>query len=308
MSKIQGLVVATVTPYHADGSIDWASFDRMIDHISGERGVTGIFVNGHAGDASLLNAEERRQVIARAKDRLLDHQTLFAGAVSMSTHGVCEEARMAEDLGADVVVPFPAPAMAQGAMASDAVPMAFFEKVTASTKLPLSIFQMPLGSGLGMKTDGLVKLVKNFPIVAIKEGSDTIVAYEDNFYAIRDANPDVAILPSSYDFFLAQLAVGADGILSGLGSLAPRLLAKLWNDSVSGDLDAMRETSRELYPLIRAIYGSKVRMHMHTRIKAGLMSMGIIENYLPRGPLIGLSEAELEEIQGIVSQYSAGTL
>jgi 4-hydroxy-tetrahydrodipicolinate synthase len=308
MTRIHGLVVATVTPYHPDGAIDWPSFDRMLDHVCAEPGVTGIFVNGHAGDASLLTPEERKVVIARAAARRKPHQTLFAGAVAMSTAGVCHEARVAEDQGVDVIVPFPAPAMAQGAMASDTVPMAFFEAVARATSLPLSIFQMPLGSGLGMRTDTLVRLVRTFPIVAIKEGSDTIVAYEDNFFAIRAANPDVAILPSSYDFFLSQLAVGADGILSGLGSLAPRLLGRLWAAAQAGNLAEMRAVNEELYPLIRVIYGAKVRMHMHTRIKAGLQAMGIIAGHQPRGPLVALSAAEEAEIAAVVGRFAPGTL
>ena len=113
MARIQGLVVATVIPYDAAGAVDWNSFDRMMDHVSGEPEVTGIFVNGHAGDASLLTLDERRQVISRARERLQSHQKLFAGAVSMSTQGVCEEARVAEALGADVVVPFPRPPWAR---------------------------------------------------------------------------------------------------------------------------------------------------------------------------------------------------
>lgn len=308
MKKIQGLIVATVTPYNSDSSVDWESFDRMIGYVSDEPEVSGIFVNGHAGDASLLTQAERSQVILRAKTSLKPHQKLFAGAIAMSTAGVCDEAKMATELGVDVVVPFPAPAMAQGAMSSDKVPMAFFDQVAKVTSLPLSIFQMPMSSGLGMTTSTLLKLVAEFPIVAIKEGSDTIVAYEDNFMAIRAANPDVAVLPSSYDFFLAQLAVGADGILSGLGSLAPRLLARLWKAAQREDLIEMRRISAELYPLIRAIYGSKTRMHMHTRIKAGLEVLGVIGDHTPRGPLVPLSESEQSEIAKIIKSFPPGSL
>lgn len=70
----------------------------------------------------------------------------------------------------------------------------------------------------------------------------------------------------------------------------------------------MQSINREMYPLIRAVYGSKVRMHMHTRIKAGLMHMGIIDNYLPRGPLVALPESELQEIKAVVSRFSPGSL
>ena len=36
------------------------------------------------------------------------------------------------------------------------------------------------------------------------------------------------MLPSNFDWFLPQLAVGADGVLSGLASLLPDLFIELW--------------------------------------------------------------------------------
>ena len=70
-----------------------------------------------------------------------------------------------------------------------------------------------------------------------------MLAYDENRRAIKRANPDVAILASNFNWFLPQLAVGGDGLLSGLASLAPQLFAELWQASVADDLpgDARRQ-------------------------------------------------------------------
>jgi hypothetical protein len=50
-----------------------------------------------------------------------------------------------------------------------------------------------------------------------------MMAYEENSSALREKAPDVATLPANFDWFLPQLAVGDDGLLSGIASLTPRL-------------------------------------------------------------------------------------
>jgi 4-hydroxy-tetrahydrodipicolinate synthase len=103
----------------------------------------------------------------------------------------------------------------------------------------------------------------------------------------------VAVLPSNFDWFLAQVAVGADGILSGLASLTPHLLIELWRATEAEDLRAMRRAGDRLYPIVRTIYGAPPRMDMHTRIKVALRHLGVIACAAPRPPLLPVA-AEIE--------------
>ena len=98
------------------------------------------------------------------------------------------------------------------------------------------------------------------------------------------------MLPSNFDWFLAQCAVGADGILSGLASLTPHLLVEPRRATQALDLGAMRDASDRLHPVVRTIYGAPPRMDMHTRIKADLKQLGIIDSAMPRAPLLPISE------------------
>lgn len=115
-----------------------------------------------------------------------------------------------------------------------------------------------------------------------------MLAYEENLRALRAVAPDVAMMPSNFDWFMPQLAVGADGILSGLASLAPNLLSDLWKASEAMDLARMREASDRLHPIVRCIYGPAPIIDMHTRIKVALKELGIIEHASPRLPLIAI--------------------
>ncbi len=172
-----------------------------------------------------------------------------------------------------------------------AVVLDYVDRVVDGAGLPVSIFQYPIASGLGFSTPVLVEVARRPGVLAIKEGSGDVRVYEENWRAVKQAAPEVAILASNFDWFLAQAAIGADGILSGLASLTPDLLVELWRAAQAGDLRAMRRADARLHPVVRAIYGARPLMDMHTRIKVGLRHLGVIDGALPRPPLRPVAEA-----------------
>jgi 4-hydroxy-tetrahydrodipicolinate synthase len=287
--RLNDVTVATILPFDERGEIDWTSYRRSLDYCATPDGVSAVFVNGHAGEGAALTPAERRRVIEETRRHLGAERALLSGVIAYSTGEAIAQARDARAAGADALVLFPIPSMAAGGALTPAVPLAYVHAVADAIDAPLSIFQYPLGSGLGYTTETLVEMAKIPSVMAIKEGSDTMLAYEENWRAIKAAQPDCAVLPSNFDWFLAQVAVGADGILSGLATLTPHFLVELWRATEVLDLAAMRHASDKLYPIVRSIYGRPPRMDMHTRIKVALQHLGVIECARPRGPLLPVS-------------------
>jgi 4-hydroxy-tetrahydrodipicolinate synthase len=285
-SDLHGVTVATVLPFDQYGSIDWLSYERLLDYCATPDNIAAVFVNGHAGEATSLSDEERSMVILRTREVIGQHKPLLAGVIPHGVADAITQAQAAQSSGADGYVVFPPASLGGGAVATPDAPVAFFEKVTSEVDIPASVFQFPIASGFGYSTAALTAIASLPDIIAIKEGSNSMLAYEENYRALKANAPDVAFLPSNFDWFLPQLAVGADGVLSGLASLTPNLLSDLWNAAVSRDLSEMRTASDRLYPIVRAIYGVSPMIDMHTRIKVGLKKLGIIENAAPRPPLL----------------------
>jgi 4-hydroxy-tetrahydrodipicolinate synthase len=285
---LDSVTVATVLPFLPDGGIDWDSYRRLLDYCATPDGVKAVFVNGHAGEAAALAPDECAEVIRVTRAHLGRDRTLMAGIVAYSTAAAIARTREARDAGADVAVLFPFPQYGAGGGADRRAGPAYVAAVHDAVPMPLSIFQYPLASGAGFSTEVLTEIARHPGVVAIKEGSGTVEAYEDNWRAIKAARPAVRILPSNFGWFLPQVAIGADGILSGLASLAPRELVALWRAAEAGDLAAMRAASDRLYPIVRGIYGAPPLMDMHTRIKAALNALGVIAHDHPRPPLMPL--------------------
>jgi 4-hydroxy-tetrahydrodipicolinate synthase len=288
--QLHGVITATVLPFKFDGSIDWHSYHKLLEYCAAPEDISAIFVNGHAGEGATLDAEEREDVITATRKFLQGtDKPLLAGVIPYSTQSAVHQARAAESSGADVLVLFPMPQFSAGGAISHDAPLAYVREVASQTSIPISIFQYPLKSGLGYSTETLIALADIPQVIAIKEGSDDIMAYEENWRKIKEAAPNVAVLASNFDWFLAQCSIGTDGILSGLASLAPDILIDLWCATEKSDLDAMRSISDRLYHLVRSIYGTPPRMDMHTRIKEALVAIGVIDCARPRPPLLSVS-------------------
>lgn len=306
--NLRGVTVATVLPFDPDGAIDWESYARVLDYCGMTDDIDAVFVNGHAGEGGSLTPEERVAVIERTRAQIGSAKPLLAGIIAHGTAEAMAAAKRAEAAGADCVVLFPPAPLGGGASASPRAPVAHVRAIAEAVDVPISLFQYPLSSGFGFPPETLAELVRIPGVIAVKEGSDDMRAYEDNLRAIRAANPDVLMLPSNYNWFLAQLAVGGDGILSGLASLTPRWIADLWRASEAGDLADMRKAADRLYPVVRSIYAAKPIIDMHTRIKAGLVELGIIACAKPRLPLMPVLPELVADIAATLDQTGLRSL
>ena len=297
---LRGITVATVLPFNADLAIDWDGYRRVLDYCACPDGIAAVFVNGHAGEGGSLSDEERHAVITRTRAHV-GNKPVLSGIIAHSTAEAIRQAKLAEAAGAACAVLFPPAPIGGGAAATPRAPVAFVREVRAAIGIPVSIFQYPVASGFGYSTQTLAEIAKIDGVIAIKEGSDTIFAYDENRRALKNANPAVAILPSNYNWFLPQLAVGGDGILSGLVSLAPHLFIELWQASLADDLKAMRAINDRMYPIVQAIYGPAPIVDMHTRMKVGLKTLGLIKHADPRPPLLPVLPALCDAIATTVA-------
>ncbi|PTW44534.1 dihydrodipicolinate synthase family protein [Rhodovulum kholense] len=293
---LRGITVATVLPFDETGAIDWEGYAAVLDHCAKPETTDCVFVNGHAGEATALTEAERDEVIRTTRDHIGKDRLLLAGVVPTGYPEAVRQAEAAREAGADVAVIFPPEALG-GGNASTRAPVAFMEKLARELAMPMSVFQFPIASGFGYSTEALAEIAQIPEIVAIKEGSATMLAYDENRRAVKAAAPDVAILPSNFHWFFSQLALGGDGILSGLASLTPGLLAELWQASEAQDLAKMRAVNDRLYPVVRAIYGPAPVVDMHTRMKDGLKMLGVIKCATPRLPLLPQSDAIIEGVR-----------
>jgi 4-hydroxy-tetrahydrodipicolinate synthase len=162
------------------------------------------------------------------------------------------------------------------------------------------VFQYPLASGIGYAPETLARLVQIPQVAAVKEWSNDIVTFEAGLRAVRATKRPVAILSAFTMSLMASFLLGADGAISGMGSVTADLQVELFEACAKGDVEGARLINDRLAPLVRAFYAPPF-VDMHNRMKEALVLLGRIPAAHVRPPLTPVSAAEREAIRGALA-------
>jgi 4-hydroxy-tetrahydrodipicolinate synthase len=95
---------------------------------------------------------------------------------------------------------------------------------------------------------------------------------------------------------MSSLAMGANGLLSGAGSVVADLQVALFEAVRAKDLAAAQAVNDRLYPLQQAFYAPPF-LDMHNRMKECLVLLGRLKRAVVRPPLVKLPEAEIAQLK-----------
>ena len=99
----RGSIVALVTPMHADGEIDDASLQRLVDfHVA--QGTSAIVSVGTTGESATLDEDEHCAVIRRTVELAAGRLPVIAGTGANSTREAITLTRCAREAGADAAL------------------------------------------------------------------------------------------------------------------------------------------------------------------------------------------------------------
>ena len=294
--RFSGVMPANILPFRADLSIDEPAYRRHLRWLRDTPAVTGIVANGHAAEVSSLSREERKRALAIALDEVGAACPVIAGVYSDGTQEAVELAKDAKAAGAAGVLVFPPTLFMWGAQVKPEMVIRHFLEIAERADLPIVVFEYPPASGIGYSPQTLARLAAIPQVVAVKDWSNDIVALEANLRALRATGRPVALLSSFTMSLMASFLLGADGAISGMGSVTADLQAELFAACGKGDLDGARRINGRLAPLVRVFYAPPF-VDMHNRMKEALVLLGRIPAAHVRAPLTPIPPAERETIR-----------
>jgi 4-hydroxy-tetrahydrodipicolinate synthase len=221
---------------------------------------------------------------------------VVAGVYADGTQEAVDLARDARALGAAGVLVFPPTLFMWGAQAKPDMVLRHFTEIAEGADLPIVVFEYPPASGIGYAPETLARLCAIPRVAAVKDWSNDIVAFERNLRALRATGRPVAILSAFTLSLMASFLLGADGAISGMGSVTADLQAELFGACGKGDLDGARRISDRLEPLVRVFYAPPF-VDMHNRMKEALVLLGRIPAAHVRPPLTPVGAGEREAIR-----------
>lgn len=296
-----GVYAATVCPMRDDFAIDEPALAAHLARASEPDGIVGVLCNGHAGENFVLGREEKRKVVEVARAAVGDTGIVVSGVNAECTLEAVEHARDAERAGADAVMVFAPNSWASPKPAS--VVLGHHRMIVDAVSLPVMLFQASVNAGDMAYPDDVLESLVGLPrVVAIKEGSWEVAAYESTRRLVRRIAPGVAVMGSGDEHLLTSFLVGSEGSIVSLAALVPEIVADLYRASVTGDWGRARELHETIYPLSRAIYGAPPGVLATARLKVCLALLGHIPSATVRPPMGPLDATETGRLRAVLEQ------
>ncbi len=299
--EIRGLISAVVTPFKADGAIDYKRFADHVSRVASTKGIYGIAVSGHAGEVLTLTSEERIEIVAVAKQVMPKGVKLVAGIAGGSMAGLVHEGQVAKNAGADMLLVLPlfdVRPYRHLCHQPEAV-YGVFERMDREVDLPMIVFQYPEATGCAYSLASLQRIAGLKHVVAIKAATVTATKYAE----INDALGEQLAVLAACDApsLLGMLLHNAPGALLGISVVGTPQWVELVREATTGDARRAKEIHNNFaVPLMEGIYEyqlQKTPVSTCSANKEALVQLGEIPSSWVRPPALCVTPARKASVR-----------
>lgn len=241
-----GIHVPSLTWFGQDQEIDWDLQRRHIEFLVSSGLDGGMFfpylvrtywlicivvIAGTNGEAVTLTTAEKSQLVRTTREIANDlgrpDICITFGTSSQCTREVINETRLAKEAGADYVLVL-TPSYFHFAMTQDAI-VAFFEELADASPLPVVIYNFPgVVAGLDVNSEMLERLGQHPNIVGVKLTCGGIAKVAR--VAAQFKPEEFSALAGQSDWLVPALSVGAQGVITGVANLYPKVCRHLLDE------------------------------------------------------------------------------
>lgn len=282
------MLTAMVTPFTAEGAVDYDGVARLAAHLVDEGGNDGLIVNGTTGESPTLRDSEKIDSLRAVLDAVGDRATVIAGAGNNDTRHSIEIARAAEAAGAHgllLVTPYYNKPPQAGIAAH-------FLAVADATGLPIMTYDIPGRTGVPIEPDTFARLAEHPRIVANKDAKADVAAAAGVI-----ARTGLAWYSGDDALTLPLLSVGAVGTVSVVGHVLGRRIAAMMAAHRAGEVAEAARLNASMIPAYVGLF----RTQGAIMTKAALHRMG-----LPSGPVrLPLVDATADQVAVLRADLAA---
>ncbi|WP_257668239.1 4-hydroxy-tetrahydrodipicolinate synthase [Parapedobacter tibetensis] len=242
MNELHGAGVALITPFHSDGTIDFAGLERLIEYqING--GMDYLVSLGTTGEVATLTESERKAIWKFTVEKVSGRVPLVAGIGGNNTAEIVHHVKSFDYSGYIAILsvsPYYNKPTQEGLYQH-------YKAVASASPLPIILYNVPARTGSNISPETTVRLAKDCDnIIATKEASGSF----DQFGKIMRDRPDGFFMISGDDAMtLPMMALGAVGMISVVGNAFPAEVAKLAQLCLKNDYIQARDIHSKLIRL-----------------------------------------------------------
>ena len=282
MNKFQGTGVALVTPFNADGSVDYNGLKNLINHLI-DGGIDYLVSLGTTGETATMTKDEKKKVWAYTAEINNNRLPLVAGIGGNNTLAVAEDIKAFDATGYSAILsvsPYYNKPTQEGIYQH-------YKYLAEVSPLDLILYNVPGRTMSNMSPETTCRLAHDFKnIIATKEASGSF----DQFNQImRDKPEDFLLISGDDPITLPMIALGSAGIISVVANALPKQFSDMVKQCLAGDFKGAVPAHLGLVEFTRLAFAEG----NPAGIKAALKHLGVCGDTV-RLPLIKAS-SDLEK-------------
>ncbi len=287
-NKFKGLGIALVTPFNADGSVDYDSLLRLVEYQIQNR-VDFLCVLGTTAETPCLTAEEKQKIKEVVVERVAGRVPIMLGCGGNCTAQIVEQLRTSDFEGIDGILsvcPMYNKPSQEGLYQH-------FKAVAEASPVPVVLYNVPGRTGVNMTAETTLRLAREFDnIVAIKEASGNITQMDD---IIKNKPKNFDVLSGDDGIAFPLITLGAVGVISVIGNALPAEFSRMIRLSLRGEYQQALRIHHKFTELFKLLFvdGNPAG------VKAMLSEMGLVQNNL-RLPLVPTRLTTMQQISEIL--------
>ena len=278
-----GSMVAIATPMNEDGSIDFVSYENLIEfHV--KNSTDAIVPVGTTGESATIDSVEHCEIVSFVVDKVAKRMPVIAGTGANSTSEAIALTKYAYEAGADgclSVTPYYNKPTQEGLYQH-------YKAIAESVPVPLIPYNVPGRTSCDMLPSTVKKFLKIDNIVAVKEAIGDLQRIKE---LVDICGDKISILSGDDLTAMEALLLGGKGVITVTGNIAPKYMHLMCEAAISGDRKLAEEYDKKIVGLHKNLFLESNPIPA----KWALYKMGLIKEGI-RLPLTFFSEEHHEKL------------
>jgi 4-hydroxy-tetrahydrodipicolinate synthase len=286
--KFTGTGIAIVTPFHADGSIDWESFSNLIEFwIKGK--TEYLVVLGTTGESATVHGAEKQEVFSFVAKKAAGRLPLVAGIGGNDTAEVVDAFESFDLTGYDAILsvsPYYNKPNQEGIFQH-------YKTIDAASPLPIIMYNVPGRTGQSVTAETQLRIARECKnIFATKEASGNFDLINQ---LIKNKPADFMVISGDDPITLHMIAAGAEGLISVVANAYPEEYSEMVRLCLAGKFTDAQKFHYKYIDIISSMFAEG----SPSGVKAYLSEMGLCKNTF-RLPVWPVSEELHQKIKSLM--------
>jgi 4-hydroxy-tetrahydrodipicolinate synthase len=286
MFTLTGTGVALVTPFDANGTIDFPALERLLVHShAAGKGVDYWVVMGTTGESATLNKEEKQAVLDFVRSHNPTHKPIVYGIGGNNTQEVLEAIKHTDLEGVSAILSV-SPYYNKPSQAGI---IQHFTAIADASPLPIVLYNVPARTMSNLKAETTLALATHPNIIATKEASGDLVQCME---IARNLPAHFQLISGDDLLTVPMISIGAKGVISVLANAFPVNFAEMTRQALQGNFAKASELLYQFLNINPLMYEESNPVG----VKQVLALQGVCTNCV-RLPLLPATENLQKKIQ-----------